>query len=294
MLGAESVLTTDMQPIKTTHGELDFTARPLVMGILNVTPDSFSDGNQYLDPATAARHALTLQNEGADLIDVGAESSRPGSDPVAVDEQIRRLVPAIRQTRDAGVTVPISVDTRLAGVAAAALDAGADFVNDIAALRDDPDLKTLVAERGVAVVLMHMAGTPTDMQDDPRYDDVVAEIVAFLEQRIAAAVDAGITRERIIIDPGIGFGKRNAHNLEILRRLGELQTLKRPILVGTSRKMFIGAATDTPEPADRLMGTAATVSAAVLAGANILRVHDVAAMRQVVAMSHAINASANK
>ena len=277
-----------MQPISTTHGELDFSVRPMVMGILNVTTDSFSDGNLYLEPGPAVEHALAMQSQGADLIDVGAESSRPGSKPVAAEEQIRRLRPVIHQARDAGVTVPISVDTRLARVAIAALDAGADMINDISALRDDPELATFAAERGTAVVLMHMAGTPADMQDNPRYDDVVAEILSFLDQRIEAAVAAGIDRNRIIVDPGIGFGKRSAHNLEILRRLGEFRRLARPILVGTSRKMFIGAATNTSDPSDRLMGTAATVAAAVLAGADIVRVHDVAAMRQVVEVASAI------
>ncbi len=258
------------------------------MGILNITPDSFSDGGAFLASEAAAEHAARMVGEGADLIDAGAESSRPGSQAVSADEQIRRLVPAIRAIRKRGLAVPVSVDTRLAAAAEAALDAGADFVNDISALRHDPALAGLVARRGVGVVLMHMQGTPETMQDDPAYGDVVDDIITYLGERIEVAVAAGIDRSRIIVDPGIGFGKKGSHNLEILRRLRDFSRLDLPVLVGTSRKMFIGGVTGNQDPKDRLMGTAATVAAAVLAGASIVRVHDVALMREVVETAHAI------
>ncbi len=277
-----------MDPIETAHGVLDASARPLIMGILNVTPDSFSDGGEFFDPDVAVEQAARMTAEGADLIDIGAESSRPGSQPVPDDEQIRRLVPVIERIRASETRIPISVDTRRAAVADAAIDAGADLVNDISALRDDPALARLVARRGVGVVLMHMQGTPTTMQDRPAYDDVVAEILAFLSERIEAAAEVGIDPRRIIIDPGIGFGKKSVHNMTLLRRLDAFRPLGRPILVGPSRKMFIGGVTAKASPTDRLMGTAATVAAAVLAGANIVRVHDVAEMRQVVEMAYAI------
>lgn len=277
-----------MDPIETAHGVLDVSARPLVMGILNVTPDSFSDGGEFFDPAVAVEHAARMTAQGADLLDLGAESSRPGSEPVADDEQIRRLVPVIERIRASETNIPISVDTRRAVVAEAALDAGADLVNDISALRDDPALARLIARRDVGVVLMHMQGTPATMQERPTYDDVVAEILAFFSERIAAAAEVGIDPRRIIIDPGIGFGKKSVHNMTLLRRLDAFRPLGRPILVGTSRKMFIGGVTAKASPTDRLMGTAATVAAAVLAGTNIVRVHDVAEMREVVEMAYAI------
>ena len=213
------------------------------MGVVNVTPDSFSDGGAYLDAAAAVEHALRLAEEGADLLDVGGESTRPGAEAVGAEEERRRVLPVIEGIRAAGVAARISVDTSKAAVAAAALDAGADYVNDVTALRADPELAALVADRGVDVCLMHMRGTPRTMQDDPRYDDVVDAVKAFLEERMAAAVRAGIAEERIELDPGIGFGKTLEHNLELIDRLGEIVALGRPVVLGTSRKAFLGRIT---------------------------------------------------
>ncbi len=269
-------------------GELDLTGRPLVMGVLNVTPDSFSDGGEFFDPATAIDHAGEMIRAGADLIDVGGESTRPGSDPVPAAEQIRRTRPVIAAVRDAFPRVPISIDARLAEVAAAALDAGAEIVNDVAALRDDPAMATLAAERQVPIVLMHMLGRPKTMQQDPQYDDVVADITAFLSDRIDAATAAGIDRGRIIVDPGIGFGKTTRHNLEVIRRLAEFAALDAPLLVGPSRKRFIGAVLGIDDPHDRVAGTSAVLAAATLAGAHIVRVHDVPEAVHVTRMCHAI------
>jgi len=274
--------------IETAHGGIDLRGRPLVMGVLNVTPDSFSDGGDFFSPASAQRQAEQLVADGADIIDIGGESTRPGSEPVPADEQLRRILPAIEAVRRASHSVPISVDTRLGVVAEAALDAGADLVNDIFALRDDADLARVVAKRRVPVVLMHMQGRPTTMQQDPTYVDVVSEIGSFLQERMEAAQRAGIDRERIIIDPGIGFGKTTQHNLTILRELAALLELGRPVLVGPSRKRFIGQVLGIDEPKRRQWGTAAVVACAVAAGVHILRVHDVAAMRQVATMAWAI------
>jgi dihydropteroate synthase len=233
-------------PIDTRHGRLDFSGRALVMGILNVTPDSFSDGGRYGSVNAAVEHGLAMAADGADLIDVGGESTRPGSDPVEPAEQVRRVVPVLRALRAAGLPLPISIDTRSAEVAAAALDAGADVINDVSALGDDPEMAPLAARRGAAVALMHRRGTSKTMQaeaeriarENPRHD-VVAEIIAFLRDRIAAAVSAGIDLGRIVLDPGIGFGKTSAQNWEILHRLAEFHVLGRPLLVGTSRKRFL-------------------------------------------------------
>ncbi|MCK6456920.1 MAG: dihydropteroate synthase [Phycisphaerae bacterium] len=274
--------------IETPHGPLVFGGRTLVCGILNVTPDSFSDGGRYVEPPAAVAHARRMAADGADLIDVGGESTRPGSDAVPADEQIGRVVPIIEAIRRAGITRPVSIDTRLASVAGAALDAGADLVNDVSALQDDPTLAELVARRSVPIVLMHMLGTPKTMQADPRYGDVVGEIRAFLARRIEAAVAAGIARERIIVDPGIGFGKTAAHNWELLARVAELHALGRPVFIGTSRKRFLSPGDGTDDPAARLMPTAATVAACALAGVQIVRVHDVREMRHVVDACHAI------
>lgn len=274
--------------IETNHGLLRFGGRTLVMGILNVTPDSFSDGGDYASADAAVYRGLQMQGEGADVIDVGGESTRPGSDPVSPDEQIQRVVPVIERLRRGGLTVPISIDTRGAAVADAALEAGADFVNDVSALRDDPALSSLIARRGAAVALMHRRGPSKAMQDDPRYDDVVADILAFLAERIDAAVRSDIDRERILIDPGIGFGKTTAHNLEILRRLAELHALGRPIVAGPSRKQFLGEILGEPDPRRRRFGTAAAIAACCHARAGMVRVHDVHEMRQVVDLCHAI------
>jgi dihydropteroate synthase len=256
-----------------------------LMGVVNVTPDSFSDGGLYLDPEAAIAHGRELVAAGAEILDVGGESTRPGADVVAEEEELRRVVPVVRGLRDLGCQ--ISVDTSKARVAEAALDAGAEIVNDVTALRGDPEMAALCAERGATVVLMHMLGDPRTMQDDPRYDDVVAEVKGFLAERLEAATAAGIAAERIWLDPGIGFGKTAAHNMELLRRLGELRDLGRPLVVGTSRKSFIGRV-DGSAADERLGGTIASSVIAAAEGAEVLRVHDVAEMRQALAVAAAI------
>jgi dihydropteroate synthase len=256
-----------------------------LMGVVNVTPDSFSDGGLYLDPEAAIAHGRELVAAGAQILDVGGESTRPGAEEVAVEEELRRVVPVIEGLRD--LEVRVSVDTSKAPVAAAALDAGAEIVNDVTALRGDPEMAVLCAERGCGVVLMHMLGTPRTMQADPRYDDVVAEVKAFLAERLEAAVAAGIPEESIWLDPGIGFGKTLAHNTELLRCLGELRELGRPLVIGTSRKSFIGRLDGSPA-SERLGGTIASSVLAAAEGAEVLRVHDVAAVRQALAVAAAI------
>jgi dihydropteroate synthase len=256
------------------------------MGVLNVTPDSFSDGGRFATADAAVAQAEAMAAAGADLIDVGGESTRPGSLPVAPDEQVKRVVPVIQ--RIARLPVTISIDTTRAPVAEAALDAGAAVINDISAGRDDAAMLPLVARRGVPVVLMHMQGTPLTMQDAPSYSDVVAETIAFLRERVAAAQAVGIELEKILLDPGIGFGKAQAHNLELLRRQREFLALGRPVVIGTNRKGFIGRITGEAEPSRRLFGTAASVALAVANGAAIVRVHDVGPMVQVVRMTRAI------
>ena len=256
-----------------------------LMGVVNVTPDSFSDGGLYLDPEAAAAHGRELAAAGAEILDVGGESTRPGAEVVPAEEELRRVVPVIRGLRDLGCR--ISVDTSKASVAEAALDAGAEIVNDVTALRGDPGMAAICAERGAIVVLMHMLGGPRTMQDDPRYEDVVAEVKGFLAERLEAAGAAGIAEERVWLDPGIGFGKTAAHNLELLRRLGELRELGRPLVVGTSRKSFIGRV-DGSAAGERLGGTIASSVLAAAEGAEVLRVHDVAEMRQALAVAAAI------
>lgn len=261
--------------------------RPLLMGVLNVTPDSFSDGGRFSDPGAAIAHACEMASAGASIIDIGGESTRPGSQSVAEAEQIRRVVPVVRALAGQ-VPALLSIDTTRAAVAEAALDAGAHFVNDISGGLDDPTLLPLVARRGVPVVLMHMQGTPATMQDNPTYGDVAAEVLRFLAARIAAAESLGIDRSRILIDPGIGFGKRMGHNLELLRRLREFTSLGRPMVVGVSRKGFVGRITGEDLASGRRFGTAAAVAWAVTNGAAVVRVHDVAPMAQVVRMIEAI------
>jgi len=256
-----------------------------LMGVVNVTPDSFSDGGLYLDPEAAIAHGRELAEGGAEILDVGGESTRPGAEEVSVEEELRRVVPVVEGLR--GLEAVVSVDTSKAPVAAAALDAGAEIVNDVTALRGDPEMAALCAERGCGVVLMHMLGTPRTMQDDPRYDDVVAEVKAFLAERLEAAVAAGIPEEGIWLDPGIGFGKTLAHNTELLRRLGELRELGRPLVVGTSRKSFIGRLDGSPA-SERLGGTIASSLLAATNGAEVLRVHDVAAVQQALQVAAAV------
>ena len=247
----------------------------LVMGVLNVTPDSFSDGGQYLDPEAAVAHGQRLETEGAAILDVGGESTRPGALPVPLDEELRRILPVLEGLAAAGVDAILSVDTSKAQVAKRALQAGATFVNDVTALRGDPDMASVVAAAGVDCCLMHMLGDPRTMQHDPRYKDVVDDVKAFLEERVDFAISQGIAVERIVLDPGIGFGKTLAHNLELLRRVDELVALGRPILVGSSRKSFIGELTGRAVD-ERAAGTIATNVLAYAGGARIFRVHDVA------------------
>jgi dihydropteroate synthase len=257
----------------------------VLMGVVNVTPDSFSDGGRWLDPAAAIAHGRELVDEGAQILDVGGESTRPGADPVAPDEEIARVVPAI--TGLAGVGVQLSVDTTKAVVAAAALDAGASYVNDVTALRADPELAGLVADRGCDCCLMHMQGEPRTMQHAPRYGDVVDDVKAFLEGRVAFAVGEGIAESRIQLDPGIGFGKTVEHNLQLLARIDELVALGFPVVVGTSRKSFLGRLTGRTDPADRLPATIAANVMAYARGARTFRVHDVAAARDALLVAAA-------
>jgi len=276
------------------HFELRFASgrvlqlgpRTLVMGVLNVTPDSFSDGGQFLDPAAAVAHGRQMSSDGADVIDVGGESTRPGSDAVSADEEARRVVPVIRDLASQ-TDVPISIDTQKAEVAAAALDAGAQIINDVSALRTDPQMAVLAAERGVPLVLMHMQGTPKTMQAAPTYGDVVTDVADWLRERIQHAVDSGIRREQVIIDPGFGFGKTLQHNLEMLRRLHEFHALDRPLLVGTSRKSMLGMILNAPE-AERLHGTLATVACGAMCGCHIVRVHDVRPALETVRVCEAV------
>lgn len=257
------------------------------MGVLNVTPDSFSDGGVYLRPEDAVVGGLALFEAGADVVDVGGESTRPGgATRLDAEEECRRVVPVVRGLRDRGAG-PISVDTTKATVARAALDAGADLVNDVSGLRFDPALAPLVAERQVPVVVMHLRGDFSGMHCEPHYEDVMGEVVEELQEALARGEAAGIARERMIVDPGIGFAKDAGHSLEALRRLPELGALDRPVLVGPSRKSFLGKVLDRPV-GDRIWGTAAAVAASVLGGAHIVRVHDVREMVQVARVCDAI------
>lgn len=259
---------------------------PRLMGVLNVTPDSFSDGGRFLDPDAAVEQGRRLRAEGATWVDVGGESTRPGAGTVPTEEELARVIPVVDALAAEGVDV--SIDTRKAPVARAALDAGARMVNDVSAGTHDEDLLPLVAERGCPLVLMHAGGEPATMQHDPRYRDVVAEVASSLRERAAAAVAAGVDPARLVLDPGIGFGKRLEHNLSLLRRLPELRSLGAPLLVGVSRKSFIGRLSGAERPQDRVGGTAAAVTACVLGGAEILRVHDVGVMAEAVSVARAL------
>jgi dihydropteroate synthase len=269
---------------------LRFGERTLVMGVLNVTPDSFSGDGLLTGPGWLDRVVelgRRMVQEGADLLDVGGESTRPGADPVPLDEELRRVVPAVEALR-AAVEVPISVDTTKAEVARRALRAGADLVNDISALRFDPEMARVVAEAGCGVVLMHMKGTPKDMQADPRYEDVVAEVREFLAERLRWAEQQGISRDRVVLDPGFGFGKRPEHNLALVRNLRVFRELGCPVLLGPSRKSTIGVVLGGLPPADRVEGTAAVVALAVAYGVDVVRVHDVRVMARVARMADAV------
>jgi dihydropteroate synthase len=259
---------------------LRLSERTHVMGVLNVTPDSFSDGGQYFNTDRAVERACEMAEEGADIIDIGGESTRPGSDSISAEEELDRVIPVIQRFREQ-VDIPISIDTTKSIVAREAIKAGAHIVNDISALRSDPGMATVVAEHQVPLILMHMKGLPKNMQKDPTYVDLIGDIYAFLDERVDAAVEAGIARDRIIVDPGIGFGKTWPDNFILLNRLKQFHGLGCPLLVGVSRKSFIGWALNLPED-DRVMGTAAAVAASVLKGVHIVRVHDVKEMVQVV------------
>ncbi len=263
---------------------------PFLMGVVNATPDSFSDGGLALEPEAASSRALRLAEEGADLVDVGGESTRPGAPRVPLEEEIRRVVPVVERLRSRGFALPISVDTSKAAVARAALEAGAALVNDVTGLAD-PALARLAAASGAPVVLMHMRGTPADMQSHAIYADVVAEVARELEEAIARAEAAGVPRDRTILDPGIGFAKTAEQSVQLIARAGELRSLGRPLLVGPSRKSFIGKITGAPV-GERVPGTLAAVTACVLAGVEFLRVHDVAAARQAALVAAALRDSA--
>lgn len=264
----------------------DCSIRTRIMGVLNVTPDSFYDGGRYWDPYTAVRHGQRMAEEGADIIDVGGESTRPGAEPVRLEEELRRVIPVIERLKDRAGQ-PISIDTRKAEVARRAIGAGAGMVNDVSGMTADPEMVETVASAGVPVVIMHTAGTPRDMQRNPGYRDTVGEIVDWLGARIEHAVAHGIRRSRIIVDPGIGFGKRLSDNLLLIRSLASFRKLNCPILIGPSRKAFIGRVLDA-EKDERMEGTAAAVTLSVANGASIIRVHDVREMGRVVRMTDAI------
>ena len=257
-----------------------------IMGVVNVTPDSFSDGGHYLDAAAAIAHGLELEAEGAVMLDVGGESTRPGAAPVAEPEELRRVIPVIEGLIAGGSNAQISIDTSKATVAARALASGATLVNDVTAFRGDPEIAVVVAEAKADCCLMHMLGTPRTMQLDPRYDDVVGDVKAFLEERMSFAIDHGIDEGRILLDPGIGFGKTVEHNLELLRRLGELVELGRPVVIGTSRKSFLGKITGR-EVDDRVAATVATNVLAYERGARVFRVHDVAPVNDALIVTAA-------
>lgn len=282
----DNVLRTDYK-ISCRGTILDLGSRTHIMGILNVTPDSFSDGGLFLDADTAARHAREMAAHGADILDIGGESTRPGAQSLTEDDELRRIIPVIRRLAQE-VQTPLSVDTYKSAVAKKALEEGASIVNDISGLRFSPDMARVVADHGAAVVIMHIKGTPRDMQQDPVYTDVVSEVMAYLGEGIERALKAGIAEEQILIDPGIGFGKTVGHNLALLNRLGEFRILGRPILLGTSRKSFIGSALGITDPGLRAEGTAATVALGIERGAQVLRVHDVGPMARVARMTDAI------
>jgi len=258
-----------------------------VMGVLNVTPDSFSDGGRYLDAEAAVARGLTLAADGAEILDVGGESTRPGAEPVSAQEELGRVIPVIEALVSSAGEFTLSVDTTKRAVAEAALGAGARIVNDVSALRFDPDMAALVAERGAECCLMHMLGEPRTMQEQPRYDDVVSDVKAFLEERLAFAVGEGVAEERVWLDPGIGFGKTVEHNLELLRRLDEIVALGRPVVLGTSRKSFLGKLAGGRAEGERLPGTIATNVLALERGATVFRVHDVAEVADALAVAAA-------
>jgi dihydropteroate synthase len=256
------------------------------MGVVNVTPDSFSDGGLYLDVRAAIAHSLELERAGATILDVGGESTRPGASPVPEAEELRRVMPVLEGLRDAATAAQISIDTSKAPVATAAIGAGATLVNDVTALRGDPEMVEVIAAAQIDCCLMHMLGEPRTMQRNPTYEDVVSDVKAFLEQRLEFAVSHGVDERRIVLDPGIGFGKTTEHNLELLRRLDEIAALGRPVAIGTSRKSFLGKITARPVE-DRIAATIATNLLAYMRGARVFRVHDVAPVHDALAITTA-------
>lgn len=287
--GAAVMAVTDERRLSRIHPPIMKLGldQPRIMGILNVTPDSFSDGGDLPNVEIAVERARAMT--GADILDIGGESTRPGADPVPTDEEIRRVIPVIKAIRAAGIRTPISVDTRKAPVAEAALDAGADMINDVSALTYDPGMAPLAAKRAVPVCLMHAQGDPKTMQKAPQYDDVVRDVATFLADRIRVAEEAGIARERIITDPGIGFGKTLQHNVSILRHLSVYHDLGCPVLIGVSRKRFIGTIGGAEAAKDRMPGSIAVALHAVSHGVQILRVHDVNETRQALSLTLALN-----
>jgi dihydropteroate synthase len=283
--------TDKIQDLDCGTRVLKLSTRTHIMGILNVTPDSFYDGGRYFHTDQAVEQGLLMARQGADIIDVGGESTRPGSDPVPADEEAGRVIPVIAGLRRETDT-PISIDTRKEAVAREALNAGACLVNDVSGLNHDPEMAHTAAKAGVPVVVMHMRGTPKTMQKDTAYDDLLNEVLESLRRSVETACEAGISRDKIVIDPGIGFGKRWEHNFTILKNLSLFLTLDCPLLVGVSRKSFIGYALELPE-SERLMGTAAAVAASIMGGAHIIRVHDVAEMSQVARIIDRIRAASN-
>jgi dihydropteroate synthase len=261
---------------------------PVVVGILNVTPDSFSDGGDFLDPEAAAEHAATMLDEGADILDIGGESTRPGSDPVSQEEEIQRVVPVLERILSVRPGAAISVDTYRSGTATAALEAGVSLVNDVTALRGDPRMASVVEEAECPVILMHMQGEPKSMQKYPYYEDVVREVRDFLAERTEYAVAAGVRPDNVIVDPGIGFGKNLEHNLALLHNLDAIVDLGLPVLIGASRKRFIEGITGVQEARDRVIGTVATTVLAYERGATFFRVHDVRANREALAVAEAV------
>ena len=261
---------------------------PVVVGILNVTPDSFSDGGNFLDPDAAAEHAVAMLDEGAEILDVGGESTRPGSEPVSQEEEIRRVVPVLERILASRPEAVVSVDTYRAGTATAALEAGARLINDVTALRGDPRMATVAKEAACPVILMHMQGEPKTMQEEPHYEDVLREVRDFLAERAEYAVAAGVRPENVIVDPGIGFGKNLEHNLALLRNLDAVVDLGFPVLIGASRKTFIGRITGAQEARERVFGTVATTVLAYQQGVTFFRVHDVRANREALAVAESV------
>jgi dihydropteroate synthase len=285
----------DLNPSLTRHTFSDWCRNPnretLVMGIVNVTPDSFSDGGQFFSVEAAIEHGQSLIDDGADIIDIGGESTRPGADPLSIGDELERVIPVIKSIRKDHNDILISIDTYKSEVAQQAIEAGADIVNDVSGFVMDPKMPTAIANFNAFVILMHMKGTPTNMQENPSYDDLIVDISSFFLYQINIAKTTGIPTDKIILDPGIGFGKTADHNFTIIQKLNEFCELDFPIMIGPSRKSFIGTTLDLP-PSERIEGTAAAVSAGILNGARIVRVHDVKEMKRVVAITEKIRTAA--